>query len=146
MEMMMRSLPILIIATILFGCPAGAGEAVVANVVARVAHRELGPEWVPTALAIANKESRLRCDASGRGKALGIFQVVPIAAKHLGYDHKRIKEDCVYGIEAGIAHMAACLKSANGKMTARQMKACHVHGINGWRIRYGYASAGNPSS
>lgn len=144
--MMMRSLPILIIATILFGCPAGAGEAVVANVVARVAHRELGPEWVPTALAIANKESRLRCDASGRGKALGIFQVVPIAAKHLGYDHKRIKEDCVYGIEAGIAHMAACLKSANGKMTVRQMKACHVHGINGWRMRYGYASAGNPSS
>lgn len=146
MEMMMRSLPILIIATILFGCPAGAGEAVVANVVARVAHRELGPEWVPTALAIANKESRLRCDASGRGKALGIFQVVPIAAKHLGYDHKRIKEDCVYGIEAGIAHMVACLKSANGKMTERQMKACHVHGINGWRMRYGYASPRNPSS
>ena len=138
--MMMRSLPILIIATILFGCPAGAGEAVVANVVARVAHRELGPEWVPTALAIARKESRLRCDASGRGKALGVFQVIPIAASHLGFDHKRIKEDCVYGIEAGIAHMVACLKSARGTMTVRQMKACHVHGINGWRLRYGYVS------
>lgn len=138
--MMMRSLPILIIATILLGCPAGAGEAVVANVVARVAHRELGPEWVPTALAIANKESKLRCDASGRGKALGVFQVIPIAARHLGFDHERIKEDCVYGIEAGIAHMVACLKSARGTMTVRQMKICHVHGINGWRMRYGYVS------
>lgn len=145
---MKRLLPILIIAPILSVClPAGEARAsypdeeTVETLVAMVARTELGKAWVPTAIAIARRESRLRCDAIGRGKpgqeAAGIFQVLPIAAKHLGFDYKRIRKDCIYSIYAGIAHMKACLASNGNRMNARQMKLCHVHGINGWKSRDG---------
>jgi len=141
-------LPILIIAPILSACLlAGEAEAAypdeetVSALVAMVAGNELGRAWVPTAIAIARKESRMRCDALGKGKpgqeAAGVFQVIPLAAKHLGLDYKRIRRDCIYSIYAGIAHMRACLASNGNRMNHRQMKLCHVHGINGWRLRYG---------
>lgn len=141
-------LPILIIAPILSACLlAGAAKAsvpdeeTVTTLVAMVAGAELGQAWVPTAIAIARRESRMRCDALGKGKpgqeAAGVFQVLPIAAKHLGFDYRRIRKDCIYSIYAGIAHMRACLASNGNRMNHRQMKLCHVHGINGWRLRYG---------
>ena len=144
---MKRRSPILTIVPILFVfLPAGEARATypdedtVKTLVAMVAGKELGRSWVSTAIAIARRESRLRCDALGRGlpgqEAAGVFQVKPVAAEHLKLDYERIRTDCIYSIYAGIAHMKACLSSNRNRMNNRQMKLCHVYGINGWRLRY----------
>lgn len=106
------------------------------RIIVREVKKKLGPQWVPTAVRLAKIESSFRCNAVGprtrHGRALGVFQVMPGSARALGYDPRRLTE-CEYGIAAGIAHMQACINS--GVTTHKQMAACHVAGVKGWKIR-----------
>lgn len=108
----------------------------VADMVAAETARQIGAQWIPTALKLAKIESSFNCGAVGprtrHGNARGVLQVMPGSARALGYDPRRLNE-CQYGISAGVAHMNACLKS--GVRTHAQMAACHVAGTYGWRAR-----------
>jgi hypothetical protein len=108
----------------------------VADMVARETARQIGSQWVPTALKLAKLESNFNCRAVGprtrHGNARGVLQVMPGSARALGYDPRRLNE-CSYGIAAGVAHMSACLKS--GVRTHAQMASCHVAGTHGWKVR-----------
>lgn len=108
----------------------------VADMVAAETARQIGAQWIPTALKLAKIESSFNCGAVGprtrHGNARGVLQVLPGSARALGYDPRRLNE-CQYGISAGVAHMASCLQS--GVRTHAQMAACHVAGTYGWRAR-----------
>lgn len=104
--------------------------------VAQEAARRLGREWAPVAVRIAWVESRCNPAAVGpktrHGRAQGVLQVMPGSARALGYDPRRLRE-ARYGAAAGVAHMKACI--ASGVRTERQMAACHVAGVKGWKQR-----------
>ena len=106
---------------------------VVAEIRSQV-RKKLGSKWENVAVRIAYIESRHNPRAVGpktkHGRAQGVMQVMPGSARALGYDPRRLQE-MRYGIAAGVAHMKACLQS--GVQTDRQMAACHVSGIAGWR-------------
>lgn len=108
----------------------------VADMVARETVKQIGAQWVPTALKLAQIESSYNCAAVGprtrHGNARGVLQVMPGSARALGYDPRRLNE-CGYGIAAGVAHMESCIKS--GVRTHAQMASCHVAGTYGWRTR-----------
>jgi len=108
----------------------------VAEMVARETTKQIGAQWVPTALKLAQIESSYNCAAVGprtrHGNARGVLQVMPGSARALGYDARRLNE-CGYGIAAGVAHMESCIKS--GVRTHAQMASCHVAGTYGWRTR-----------
>lgn len=108
----------------------------VAQLVAQETARMIGDKWVPTALKLAKIESSFNCGAVGpktrHGNARGVLQVMPGSARALGYDPRRLNE-CQYGIQAGVAHMASCIRS--GVQTHAQMASCHVAGTYGWRAR-----------
>lgn len=113
---------------------AAVGRSDVRGIVAAEAARQLGPEWVNTALRIAHVESRFNPGAVGpktrHGRAQGVMQVMPGTARALGYDPSRLR-DARYGAAAGVAHMRACI--ASGVRTEREMAACHVSGVGGWK-------------
>ncbi len=104
--------------------------------VAQEATRRLGREWAPVAVRIAWVESRCNTAAVGprtrHGRAQGIMQVMPGSARALGFNPRRLRE-ARYGAAAGVAHMRACI--ASGVRTERQMAACHVAGVKGWKKR-----------
>jgi len=106
----------------------------VARIVEREAKAKLGSQWVKTALKLAKIESSYNCAAVGprtrHGHARGVLQVLPSSARALGFDPSRLNE-CEYGVAAGLAHMAACIRS--GVTTHAQMAACHVSGVAGWQ-------------
>lgn len=108
----------------------------VASMVAASAERQLGSQWVNTALKLAHVESRFNCGAVGPktrgGRPRGVMQVMPGSARALGYDPARLNE-CQHGIDAGIAHMRSCLNA--GVRTHDQMARCHVAGAYGWNRR-----------
>lgn len=112
------------------------GKNAVADMVARETAKQIGAQWVPTALKLAKLESNFNCKAVGprtrHGNARGVLQVMPGSARALGYDPRRLNE-CSHGIAAGVAHMSACLKS--GVRTHAQMASCHVAGTHGWKVR-----------
>ena len=95
---------------------------------------KIGRKWENVALRIAYVESGYNPRAIGPntkyGRARGVMQVMPGSARALGYDPRRLNE-MKYGIAAGVAHMKACLQS--GVQTERQMAACHVSGVAGWK-------------
>jgi soluble lytic murein transglycosylase-like protein len=95
---------------------------------------KIGRKWENVAVRIAYVESRHNPRAIGPntkyGRARGVMQVMPGSARALGYDPRRLNE-MRYGIAAGVAHMKACLQS--GVQTERQMAACHVSGVAGWK-------------
>ncbi len=111
-----------------------AKKEAVARIVAREAQARLGAQWVKTALKLAKIESSYNCAAVGprtrHGNARGVLQVLPSSARALGFDPSRLNE-CEYGVEVGLAHMAACIRS--GVRTHAQMSSCHVSGIAGWQ-------------
>jgi hypothetical protein len=108
----------------------------VADMVAAETARQIGSQWVPTALKLAKIESSFNCGAVGprtrHGHARGVLQVMPGSARALGYDPRRLNE-CQYGISAGVAHMASCIQS--GVRTHTQMASCHVAGVKGWKVK-----------
>jgi hypothetical protein len=108
----------------------------VADMVSSSASRTLGSKWSDTAVRLAKLESGFNCGAVGpqtrHGRARGVMQVMPRSASALGYNPSRLNE-CQHGIDAGIAHMAACIRS--GVETHDQMARCHVAGVGGWNKR-----------
>ena len=108
----------------------------VASMVATSARASLGADWVNTAIALAKLESGFNCRAVGprtrHGRARGVMQVMPASARALGYNPARLNE-CQHGIDAGIAHMRACISV--GVKTHAQMAKCHVAGTHGWNRR-----------
>lgn len=106
-----------------------------AEIVAEEARRQLGAHWAPLAVAIARKESGLRCGATGpstrSGRARGVMQVMPRTAEALERGSSRRLHDCRVGARVGVKHMAACIKS--GARTHAQVAACHLAGVGGWR-------------
>lgn len=129
---MIRTLT-LTIAALLSTSPAAAS---VQQMIAVETTRQIGSQWVQTALRIAKLESGFRCNAVGprtrQGRAKGVFQVMPQTARGMGYNPARLHE-CGYGIAAGIAHMRLCI--ASGVRTQAQMASCHVSGFHGWKVR-----------
>lgn len=111
-------------------------RAHVKAIVADEARRQLGERWVNTALRIAYVESRFNANAVGpktrHGRAQGVMQVMPGSARALGYNPARLRE-ARYGAAAGVSHMRACI--ASGVRTDREMAACHVAGVKGWKTR-----------
>ncbi len=97
---------------------------------------KIGSQWENVAVRIAYVESRHNPRAIGpktkHGRAQGVLQVMPKSARALGYDPKRLRE-LKYGVAAGVAHMKSCLRS--GVQTEREMAACHVSGVSGWKRR-----------
>ena len=110
--------------------------ASVKDMVSREAEKQLGKQWVSTAVRLAQIESGFRCNAVGpktrHGRAKGVFQVMPATARGMGYNPARLHE-CGYGIAAGLAHMRLCISS--GVRTQAQMASCHVSGSHGWKVR-----------
>ena len=108
---------------------------VVAEIRAQV-RGQIGRQWEGVAVRIAYVESRHNPSAIGpktrHGRAQGVLQVMPKSARALGYDPRRLRE-LRYGIAAGVAHMKACLNA--GVRTERDMAACHVSGVAGWKRR-----------
>lgn len=106
------------------------------QMVAQKARAELGSQWVQSAVRIAYVESRFNARAVGprtrHGRAMGVMQVLPGSARALGYNPQHLLNP-EYGIAAGIAHMKACIRS--GVRTEREMAACHVAGVRGWKQR-----------
>lgn len=113
-----------------------ANRVAVAKMVSSSASRTLGSKWSDTAVRLAKLESGFNCGAVGpqtrHGRARGVMQVMPRSATALGYNPSRLNE-CQHGIDAGIAHMAACIRS--GVETHDQMARCHVAGVGGWNKR-----------
>lgn len=101
-----------------------------AMLVANEARRQLGEQWVATALKIAKVESGYRCSAIGPrtryGHAQGLMQVLPSSAERLEPGSSRNLTDCATGARVGVAHMAGCL--AMGATTPALMSLCHVSG------------------
>lgn len=125
---------ILIAFAILLLPSSAVADARVKQIVARQAAEKLGPQWVETALRIAELESGFRCNATGPrtrgGRAMGVMQVMPGSAKAMGFNPRRL-HDCEYGVAAGIAHMRLCI--AYGVRTPKDMGRCHVAGVGGWK-------------
>jgi len=123
----------LALAAMLSTSPAAAS---VQQMIATETTRQIGAQWTTTALRIAKLESGYRCNAVGpktrHGRAKGVFQVMPVTARAMGYNPARLHE-CGYGIAAGVTHMRLCI--ASGVRTPTQMASCHVAGTNGWKVR-----------
>lgn len=83
----------------------------------------IGSEWVPTAIQIARIESGGNCGAVNASGATGIFQVINPGRFGVSRSYART---CQGGIEAGVAHMAMCIKK--GAQTHHQMMVCHNAG------------------
>ena len=115
---------------------ASPAAASVQQLIAIETTRQIGAQWVPTALRLAKLESGFRCNATGprtrHGRAKGVFQVMPNTARGMGYDPARLHE-CGYGVAAGVHHMRLCI--ASGVRTHAQMASCHVSGFYGWKVR-----------
>lgn len=93
----------------------------------------IGSEWVPTAIQIARIESGGNCGAVNRSGATGIFQVIHPERFGVSRSYART---CQGGIEAGVAHMAACI--AKGAHTHSQMLTCHNSGSPHGRVERAY--------
>ena len=104
--------------------------------IATVVTREIGEQWVPTALRIAKVESNYQCHVSGpntrHGRAKGVFQLIDSSAKALGFDPRKM-HDCNENIAAGVAHMKVCI--SYGVKDPRGMAACHVAGWHHWNVK-----------
>lgn len=115
---------------------ASPAAASVQQLIANETTRQIGAQWVPTALKIAKLESGFRCNATGPktryGRAKGVFQVMPGTARAMGYNPARLHE-CNYGISAGLAHMKMCIRY--GVKTHAQMASCHVSGWGSFNRR-----------
>lgn len=105
----------------------------VIDMISKSTERQIGAKWVPTAIKLAKLESGFRCNAiNTKSRASGVFQVLPSSARALGYNSKHLT-DCQHGIDAGVAHMKACISS--GVVTSDQMARCHLTGTAGWTRR-----------
>lgn len=111
-------------------------KSVVMDQISKVVRKELGEEWVESALKIAKVESGYNCKATGprtrHGHAKGVFQMMDSSAKALGYDPAKMY-DCSENIAAGVAHMKVCI--SYGVKDPRGMAACHVAGWNHWNVK-----------
>jgi hypothetical protein len=111
-------------------------KRVVIDRITTVVRKELGEEWVASALKIAKVESGYRCNATGpktrHGHAKGVFQLIDSSAKTLGFDPGKMY-DCNENIAAGVAHMKVCI--SYGVKDPRGMAACHVAGWNHWNVK-----------
>jgi hypothetical protein len=111
-------------------------KRVVINQITTVVRKELGEEWVASALKIAKVESGYQCHVTGpktrHGRAKGVFQMMDSSAKALGFDPRKMY-DCNENIAAGVAHMKVCIKY--GVKDPRGMAACHVAGWNHWNVK-----------
>lgn len=111
-------------------------KKVVIDQITAVVKKELGEEWVASALKIAKVESGYQCNVTGpktrHGRAKGVFQMMDSSAKALGYDPGKMY-DCNENIAAGVAHMKVCIRY--GVKDPRGMAACHVAGWNHWNVK-----------
>ena len=111
-------------------------KRVVIDRIATVVRKELGEEWVASALKIAKVESGYQCHVTGpktrHGRAKGVFQLIDSSARTLGFDPVKMY-DCNENIAAGVAHMKVCIKY--GVKDPRGMAACHVAGWNRWNVK-----------
>jgi hypothetical protein len=111
-------------------------KRVVIDQITTVVKKELGEQWVESALKIAKVESGYRCNATGpktrHGHAKGVFQLIDSSARTLGFDPRKMY-DCNENIAAGVAHMKVCIKY--GVKDPRGMAACHVAGWNHWNVK-----------
>jgi len=111
-------------------------KRVVIDRITTVVRKELGEEWVASALKIAKVESGYRCNATGpktrHGHAKGVFQLIDSSARTLGFDPGKMY-DCNENIAAGVAHMKVCIRY--GVKDPRGMAACHVAGWNHWNVK-----------
>ena len=109
----------------------------VADAISAQVTRQIGSQWVETALRIAKLESSFVCHARGprtrHGNAKGIFQLIDSSARTLGFDPKDMY-DCEKNILAGVAHMKACIEQG-GVREPHEMAACHVAGWANWNVR-----------
>jgi hypothetical protein len=106
----------------------GVNEMIADHVSARI-----GSEWVPTAIQIARIESGGNCGAVNPSGATGVFQVINPGRFGVSRSYART---CQGGIEAGVAHMAACI--AKGAHTHSQMLRCHNSGSPFGRVERAY--------
>jgi hypothetical protein len=97
-------------------------DAVRSMISAKVSSK-IGAQWVPTALKIAQIESRMQCNPRGNTRHHGVFQVGNPTRFGISASAART---CSGGIAAGVAHMAACIRM--GAANARQMMICHNAG------------------
>lgn len=89
------------------------------------AHRYNVP--VDLALAVADKESDLRCNVRGAAGEVGPLQIKPSTASGLGFKNIR-SASCATQIDAGMAHLAECYEgTGNNKWKAA---ACHNQGFS----------------
>lgn len=93
----------------------------------------IGSEWVPTAIQIARIESGGNCGAVNPSGATGVMQVMHPERFGVSRSYART---CQGGIEAGVAHMAACI--AKGAHTHSQMLRCHNSGSPFGRVERAY--------
>jgi len=111
-------------------------KRVVIDRITTVVRKELGEEWVASALKIAKVESGYQCHVTGpktrHGRAKGVFQLIDSSARTLGFDPGKMY-DCNENIAAGVAHMKVCIKY--GVKDPRGMAACHVAGWNRWNVK-----------
>jgi hypothetical protein len=111
-------------------------KKVVIDQITAVVKKELGEQWVASALKIAKVESGYNCKATGpktrHGHAKGVFQLIDSSARSLGFDPAKM-HDCNENIAAGVAHMKVCIKY--GVKDPRGMAACHVAGWNHWNVK-----------
>ena len=111
-------------------------KKVVVDQITKVVRRELGEQWVASALKIAKVESGYQCNATGprtrHGRAKGVFQLIDSSARTLGFDPGKMY-DCNENIAAGVAHMKVCI--SYGVKDPRGMAACHVAGWNHWNVK-----------
>lgn len=101
---------------------ASENQAVRSMISAKVSS-EIGAQWVPTALKIAQIESHMQCNPRGNTRHHGVFQV---GDPHRFGISPSAARTCAGGIAAGVAHMAACIRM--GAANARQMMVCHNAG------------------
>ena len=111
-------------------------KRVVIDRITAVVRKEIGEEWVASALKIAKIESGYQCNATGpktrHGRAKGVFQLIDSSARTLGFDPGKMY-DCNENIAAGVAHMKVCI--SYGVKDPRGMAACHVAGWNHWNVK-----------
>ena len=111
-------------------------KKVVVDQITKVVRKELGEEWVASALKIAKVESGYNCHATGpktrHGRAKGVFQLIDSSARTLGFAPGKMY-DCNENIAAGVAHMKVCI--SYGVKDPRGMAACHVAGWNHWNVK-----------
>jgi hypothetical protein len=122
-------LKVLTILVALAATPTAAMAADIANhnavrsMISAKVSSEIGAQWVPTALKIAQIESRMQCNPRGNTRHHGVFQVGD--PNRFGISSSAART-CAGGIAAGVAHMAACIRM--GAANARQMMVCHNAG------------------